>query len=200
MNAVLKGLPTEPLSAEREQELFAAGDTEKLLLHTVVPAFKYAQNARKGKVNISHAELLSICYGALSKSLKTFRPGMQSYLAYSKPFIRGAMCSHWRDQNVVRDAFRHEAPEGDEFPKPLAAEHVEPSFEEIHWREQWAYVEPFIRQLAPIEIKVLELRFKFSYTLEAAGREIGKSRERARQIEAAALHKLRAALSNRGEL
>lgn len=199
MNSILAGLPTELLSPEREQELFAAGDSETLVLHTLVQAVKYVGNAKpRGPKSVPLAEVLSLCYAALSKSIKTFRPGMKSFLAYSKPFLRGELCRHWRDKNVVKDAFRHEKPSQDEFPKPLASEHVEPAWDAIHWAETWKTVEPLIRELAPIEIKVLELRYRFSLTLEAAGEEIGKSRERVRQIEASALKKLRAALSNRG--
>lgn len=201
MNSVLQGLPTDPLSAAQEQELFLSGDTESVVLHALVPAFHYAQNTRKGKVNIPHSELLSICYAALSRSIKTFRPGMQAFLAYSKPFLRGELCKHWRDKNPVRDSFRHETPTDDEFPKPLADEHVEPAWEAIHWAELWQEVEPVIRKtLTPIEIRVLEFRYKLSLTLEETGEHIGKSRERVRQIEAGALQKLRAVLSNRGEI
>lgn len=199
--AILKDLPQIPLSAEYEQALFLTGGTEKLILHTIVPAFKYVQSVRKGKMDITAAEILSLVYAALSKSIRTFKPGMKSFLAYSKPFLRGALHKYWCDINVVKNAFRHEAPESDEFPKPIESEHVEPAWEAIHWAETWKIVEPVIQKtLTPIEIRVLEFRYKFSYTLEAAGEEIGKSRERVRQIEKEALKKLRAALSSRGEL
>lgn len=195
MNAVLKGLPTELLTPEREQELFAAGDTETLLLHTIVPAFKYAQNARKGKASITAAEILSSVYSALSKSIRTFRSGRKSFLVYSKPFLRGEICKFYRDKNVVRDSFRHEAPEQDEFPKPLTSEHVEADFETIHWRELWEQIQPLIgRVLTALEIRVLEFRYKFCFTLAETGKRIDKSRERVRQIEANALQKLRVSL------
>lgn len=145
--------------------------------------------------------MLSLCYAGLSKAIRTFKPGMKTFLVYSKTFLRGEMCKFWREKNVVKDAFRHETPEQDEFPKPIASEHVEPAWGEIHYKELWTQVELVIRKtLTPMEIKILEFRYKFSFTLEATGEEIGKSRERVRQIEAKALQKLRAALSNRGEL
>lgn len=197
MNALLKDLPQTPLTPEREQELFMAGDTEAVVLHALVPAVKYMENTRPRGAgrSASLAEKLSVCYAALSKSIKTFKPGMQNFLAYSKPFLRGEMSKHWRDKNVVRDAFRHEAPEAEEFPKPVVPDYVEPAWEEIHWKELWGQVEPVIRAtLSPVEIKVLEGRYKFSQTLEEVGEHIGKSRERVRQIEAEALEKLRAAL------
>lgn len=201
MNSFLGDLPQTPLTPEREQELFLSGDTETIVLHALVPAFNYVQNTRKGApMRPSHAEILSICYAALSRSIKTFKPGMQNFLSYSKPFLRGELCRYWREKNVVRDSFRHETPTEDEFPKPLADEHVEPSFEEIHWREQWARIEPLIRQLAIQERQVLEFRYRFGHTLQETGICIGKSRERVRQIEAGALAKLRAVLSNRREL
>lgn len=203
MNSLLKDLPQTPISAEYEQALFLTGSTEKLILHTLVQAIKYMGNARRcNPVNISLAEKLSLCYAALSKSVRTFKPGMKSFLAYSKPFLRGEMCKHWRDKNVVRDSYRHEKPADENFPKPIIeAASSDPAWEEIHYKELWAQVEPVIRKaLTPTEIKVLEFRYKFSFTLEATGEEIGKSRERVRQIEAKALQKLRAALSNRGEL
>lgn len=200
-SSLLKDFPQTPLDPAREQELLQAGDTEIIVMYTIARAFKYAQNARKGKANIAHAEILSICYSALSRSIKTFKPGMQDFLTYSKPFIRGEMCRHWRDQDVVKDAFRHEEPQADEFPKPISSDCVEFDWNGCHWKEMWEQVEPIIREtLSPVEIKVLELRYKFSRTLQDTGVEIGKSRERVRQIEKAALEKLRAALSNRGDL
>lgn len=200
MNALLKDLPQIPLTPEREQELFAAGDLEAIVLHALVPAFNYAQNIGKGApARPLHAEVLSICFAALSRSIKTFKPGMQSFLAYSKPFLRGEMCRYWCEKNVVRNAFRHEAPEEeDEFPKPIACEHVEPAWESIHWKELWAQVEPVMRKtLKPIEIRVLEYRYKFSMTLEETGEQIGRTRARVKQIESEAMEKLRGALSNR---
>lgn len=188
-----------PLTPECEQKLFAAGDTETIILHTLVQSVNYMSNSRpRGPANPSQAEKLSLCYAALSKSIRTFRPGMKSFMAYSKPFLRGELCRFWREKNVVKDAFRHETPTEDEFPKPLASEHVEPDFEEIHWRELWAQVEPVIRKtLKPIEIRVLEYRYKFSLTLEETGKQIKRTRARVKQIESEAMEKLRGALSSR---
>lgn len=200
MNALLSDLPQTPLSVEQEQKLFLAGDTETIIIHTLVSAAKYMNNVKLHgpRSHIPLSEVLSLCYAALSKSIRTFKPGMKSFLAYSKPFLRGAKCRHWCDKNVVRDAFRHEAPEQDEFPKPLACEHVEPAWESIHYKELWAQVEPVIRTtLKPIEIRVLEYRYKFDMTLEETGEQIGRTRERVRQIETEAMGKLRGALSNR---
>jgi hypothetical protein len=65
-------------------------------------------------------------------------------------------------------------------------------------------IEETISTLNERERQVLELRFGFtepdrrSRTLEAVGKELGKSRERARQIEAKALRKLRHPSRSRG--
>lgn len=200
MNSLLKDLPQTPISAEYEQALFLAGGTEKLILHTLVQAIKYIGNARRcNPVNISLAEKLSLCYAALSKSVRTFKPGMKSFLAYSKPFLRGEMCKHWRDKNVVRDSYRHEKPADENFPQPIIeAASSDPAWEEIHYKELWAQVEPVIRKtLKPIEIRVLEYRYKFSLTLEETGKQIKRTRARVKQIESEAMEKLRGALSIR---
>jgi DNA-directed RNA polymerase sigma subunit (sigma70/sigma32) len=59
-----------------------------------------------------------------------------------------------------------------------------------------------LADLATNEATVLRLRFGLSgeppQTLEAVGRRLGVSRERARQIESAGLRKLRALLTARG--
>lgn len=198
MSARLKDLPPAILP-DAEQALLALNRREDIVLHTLRDAVAYLK--RVSRDNIPEDELLSVAYAALTKAVRPFQSGRGRFISYAKNQLKSEISRYWRSRDVVRDAFRHEAPETYEFPKPLAAGYVEPSFEEIHWREQWARVEPVIRKtLTPIEIKVLEFRYKFSYTLEATGEEIGKSRERVRQIEKKALDKLRAALSNRGEL
>ncbi len=57
------------------------------------------------------------------------------------------------------------------------------------------YVKDIIKELAPREQKILEMRFGLidgiSHTLEEVGKEFGVTRERIRQIEAKALEKIR---------
>lgn len=195
MKSILKDLPQTPLTPEREQELLAAGDTETIVLHALLPAIRYVHRTSRFQII---AETLSLCYVALSKAVKNFRPNKGKFISYAIPYLRGAVCAEWRKKDVVRNASKHETPlEKDAYPPRLTSDTVEPDWGSIHWREIWAQVEPVIRTLKPIEIRVLEYRYKFSLTLEETGEQIGRTRERVRQIETEAMGKLRGALSNR---
>lgn len=199
MKSILKDLPQTPLTPEREQELLAAGDTETIVLHALLPAIRYVHYTSRFQ---SPAEALSLCYTALSKAIKNFRPNKGKFISYAIPYLRGEVCAEWCRKDAVRGSSKHETPlEKDAHPKQLASDSVEPAWGEIHCRETWAQVEPLIREhLTALEIRVLEFRYKHNVTLQDTGDAIHKSRERVRQIEAKALKKLRAALTAQGKL
>lgn len=199
MKSILKDLPQTPLTPEREQELFLAGDTETIVLHALMPAIRYVNRMSRFQ---AIPETLSLCYAALSKAIKNFRPNKGKFVSYVIPYLRGEVCAEWRRKDAVRGSSKHETElEKDTYPKQLESDSVEPAFGEIHWRETWAQVEPLIREhLTALEIRVLEFRYKHSLTLQETGETIHKSRERVRQIEAKALKKIRAALSSQDKL
>lgn len=189
MIAVLKDFPQEALSPEREQELLSVGDTETLVLSTIVSAFQYLRSRNR----IHNDDLLSICYAALSRSVKQFKPGMQRFMTYSKPWLRGEVSRYWRELDPVKNAYKHEVPDEDlEVGPPPAEPTTELPFNNIHYAELWKLVEPHIRAtLRPKEIKVLEFIYKAGMSLEDAGKQMGLSRSRIYQIHHAALGKLR---------
>ena len=57
------------------------------------------------------------------------------------------------------------------------------------------YIKEAVKELAPRERKILEMRFGLedgvTHTLEEVGKEFGVTRERIRQIEAKALEKIK---------
>lgn len=197
MKSILKDLPQTPLTPEREQELLVAGDTETIVLHALLPAIRYVHYTSRFQ---APAESLSLCYAALSKAIKNFRPNRGKFISYAIPYLRGEVCAEWRRKDAVRGSSMNETPTDDVFPK-FAEGVTDPAWGEIHWRETWEQVEPLIREhLTALEIRVLEFRYKHNLTLQETGEIIHKSRERVRQIEAKALKKLRGALSSQDKL
>lgn len=199
MKSILKDLPQEPLDPVREQELLLKGDTEQIVLHALLPAIRYVNRTSRFQVI---AETLSLCYAALSKAIRNFRPNKGRFISYAIPYLRGEVCAEWRRKDAVRGSSKHEAPlDGDKCPAPIEPSSSDPDWGSIHWREAWAQVEPLIREnLTALEMRVLEFRYKHSLTLQETGETIHKSRERVRQIEAKALKKLRGALSSQDKL
>lgn len=190
---LLADFPQAPLTPEREQEALAKGDHESIVLHAIVPAFKYAQQGCRGR--LSPGELLSLCYVALTKAVKNFKPNQQRFLSYARPYLRGELASEWRRKDTVRNAAKHETElPKDKLPEPLEDNCVEPVFN--HWKEMWEKIEPIIRaKLTSRELLVLELNFKARLNYREIGERLGGlSRSRVQQIQQAAILKIRRAL------
>lgn len=189
---LLADFPQTPLTPEREQELLTKGDREAIVLHAVVPAFKYAQQGCRGR--LSPGELLSLCYVALTKAVKNYKPNQQRFLSYARPYIRGELASEWRKKDTVRNAAKHETElPKDRLPEPLEDNSVEPDLDSLHWKEMWSQIEPIIRaKLTSREILVLELMFKARLNYREIGERLGGlSRSRVQQIQQAAILKIR---------
>lgn len=187
---LLEDFPQTALSAEREQELLAKGDLESIVMHAVVPAFKYCQQGCRGR--LSTGELLSLCYLALTKAVKNYKPNQQRFLSYARPYLRGALAAEWRQKDPVRNAARHETPIADgKSPQPLEEAVVQPDLENLHWAELWEKVEPFIRGLSRKEKTILESHYRFGLNFRMIGEKMGLTRSRVHQIERSAILKLR---------
>lgn len=102
---ILDGLPVEKLTPEQETGLVKSKDYESLIMHSLREAVLYAGHCARGK--IEPGELLSLCYSALSKSAPRFRPGGITFLAYSKPDLRGEISRYWKSINVVKNSHNH---------------------------------------------------------------------------------------------
>lgn len=195
---LLKDFPSEPLSPEKEQELLRNGDTEQIVMHAMVHAVKYCERRNNG---LTRAEIVSICYDALSRAIKKFKPGRQRFFSYACVYLRSRTYAARRAQDSVRNAYKHETPiaEG-KSPQPLEADSIEPELN--HYKELWAKIEPIIREkLSSREITVLEFHFKAGLNFRQIGERMGGlSRSRIQQIERAALAKIRTALPKGLEL
>lgn len=191
---LLADFPQQPLSATEEQNALAKGDFESIVLHAVVPAFKYVQQGCRGR--LLPGELLSLCYVALTKAVKNFKPNQKRFLSYARPYLRGELAAEWRKKDTVRNAAKHETElPKDKLPEPLEDNCVEPDLEGIHYKELWAKIEPMIQKLSRKEKMVLELHYKAGLNFRQIGERMGGlTRSRIQQIEAEAIGKLRHAL------
>lgn len=195
---LLAGFPQTPLDASQEQDLLAKGDRESIVMHAMVHAVKYCERRSSG---LTRAEIISICYDALSRAIKKFKPGRQRFFSYACVYLRSRTYAARRAQDSVKNAYRHETPIADgKTPQPLEADSVEPEFS--HYKELWEKIEPIIREkLSSREITVLELRFKSGMNFRQIGERMGGlSGARIQQIERAALEKIRSALPKGLEL
>lgn len=200
---VLQGLPEKALTPQTEQNyiILATADgciysdreraREYIVLHAIRQSFDYAKRLSRGK--LPDDEVLSLVYSALSKSIVNFKPGSQSFLNYSKAYIRGEISAVWRAKDVVRNAYRHEDPiEPDETPAPLEPDNVDPEFNNIHWRELWHELEPLLREkLSKRQLLILEQHYRFGKSFQAVGDEIGITREAVRASHSKSLRKIR---------
>lgn len=199
MKSFLNDFPQNQLSTEREQELLAQGDLETIVLHSMIPAIKYCERYRGCGFHPARRrqELISICYAALSKAIKNFKPCRQRFFSYACVYLRSEVFKAWRDNAPVKDAYKHETPiPEDKYPEPLEGDSVEPDLSSIHWKELWGKIEPIIRsKLTSKEITVLELHFKAGLNYRKIGERMGGlSRSRIQQIQKAAISKIRRAL------
>lgn len=182
----LDGLPELALTPEGEQVLVRVAVDESqpytlrenskqsLVLATMRFAFVYAKRVTRSK--LPDDELLSLCYAALAKSVKNYKPGSQTFLNYSKVYLRGEAAATWRAKDVVRGAYKHEtpAPDSDEVPKPMSDDFAEPEFNNIHWKEKWGVIEPIIRRRLNLrERSILELRYRHGKNFREIGEILG---------------------------
>lgn len=192
--SLLNDFPQNQLSTEREQELLAQGDTEAIVMHSMVPAVKYCERRNSG---LTRAEIISLCYVALSNAVKNFKPSRQRFFSYACVYLRSKIYAAQRDRESVRNSYKHETPiaEG-KTPQPLEGDSVEPNLEDLHWRELWEKIEPIMRsKLSSKEITALELRFKAGLNCREVGERMGGlTRSRIQQIQKAAILKIRRAL------
>lgn len=204
---ILAGLPESPISPEAEQGFAAIAvsesriyaDREKsreiIVLHSIRQSFDYAKRLSRGK--LPDDEVLSLAYSALSKSILNFKPGSQSFLNYSKAYIRGEISAVWRAKDVVRNAYRHADPiDSDEIPgappAPLEPDIVNPEFNNIHWRELWHELEPLLREkLSKRQLLILEQHYRFGKSFQSVGDELGITREAVRASHSKSLRKIR---------
>lgn len=165
-------------------------------------------------------ELISICYEALCKNAKRFKPNWQRFLAFAKAGLRGEVTGHIRKMDVVkhgkmisRELLKSELISGRPYvprddgdaPEVCLEAHTqeisEPEFDAIVTRERWAQLEPVIAEcLTQHEQMMINLVYKVGYNFKEAGNLMGVSRAAMQGSHAKALRKIRCALLKKRQL
>lgn len=103
-------LPTEKLTRPQEDELAtkiqATKDEDamtRLVMCNLREAVTYARRISHGR--LADDQLISICYAALQKNARRFKPGWQRFFAYSKAGVRGDIKRHWGTLDVVKNKY-----------------------------------------------------------------------------------------------
>ena len=225
MSKILQGLPEEKLTPTEEEYLArwalqTPGEPEpihKLTLHNLREALPYATRCCRGALR--EDEIFSVCYAALMKAAKNFRPGGIRFFAYSKVYVRGELSRTWKTKDVVRSSSLHETEVEPELPRlglrtltdsaedekeksdgrvdVIEPNFVEPAFASIDLKERWSLVAPLIGSaLNERERTVVQLYYESGFSFEEIGDLLVPSVSRAavQSTHCRALKKLRGAL------
>lgn len=223
--AILRGLPTEKLTPEVEDQLSREGKLDTLVLHNMREGFFYARHVCRGK--LPEDEVFSAVYRALEHASRNYKPGTKvgiRFFAYAKPYVRGALSREWKSKDVVKHA-KHESLDvpssftsnllnseydhnHDDDPATMASaskweenDHTEPEYELIHLREQLEALRPVLRsELSDHERMVIELCYFGHFNFEEIGVRLGVSRSAIQNAHTRAMRKIRAVLLKKKEV
>jgi RNA polymerase sigma factor (sigma-70 family) len=113
---LLDSLPQDVFTVEQEFALATRiqkskndDDINDLVLHSMKEGFLYAKKCCRA--NIPDDELFSLCYTALRRNAKRFRPGGIRFLAFAKAGLRGVLSRYWKTLDVVKNSSLHESKE-----------------------------------------------------------------------------------------
>jgi RNA polymerase sigma factor (sigma-70 family) len=207
------------LSAAEERDIFKKGTVaakHKVMLHAMRGALNYAQF--KTNQALSEEVLISLCYAAMERAIKRFRPECGRFLTFCKPGIRGEIIRYHERNKVVRHAetigadimhTEDRQPHGrgikriwdDEEEIEPSLDISEPDFDSIHLRERWTEVHGIMKKfLKPRERAVLDLYYITGLSFEKIGKEVGVTRSAVAITHANALKKIRNVLLTRKKL
>jgi len=223
---LLDSLPQDIFSVEQEfataariQRTKNDDDINDLVLHSMKEGFLYAKKCCRAR--IPDDELFSLCYTALRRNAKRFRPGGIRFLAFAKAGLRGVLSRYWKTLDVVKNSSIHEDGEitpmlprhttidEEEFENPITyrmeelnpdlpahkalfGESVEPDFRGIDLRERLGIVNEIIeRKLSPQERMVIDLFYRNGFTFQRIGDMTDTTRSAAQLTHTKALRKIR---------
>lgn len=195
------------VSPAREAELLTQRESEdarnELMMSLMKDAVNYGGSCCEWR--ISHGEITSFCWIAMSKALGNFDPKLYrgNFFRYAKSYIRAEIRREWRARNPVEYGGR--IPEanptsGDEehidvLPEPPVSMGVtEPEMDLIHLHERWELVRPLLATLTESERRVLVLREESGFTLAQIGNMMGCTMQNVRLTWLRALRKVRCKL------
>lgn len=213
MSDILDGLPLKGLISESCEKLLCERadkrSLDKLVLGYMREAFCYSKKCARGK--LPDDEIFSLSYKALNAAAKRFDCSKGRFFIFAKIYLRWEIKHAWAEKSVVRNADHpdEELPIGtDEFllrpemdlelttsTRPVESPCAEFDFERVEFNERMAQILPVLRGLSPNERMVIEMRFRTGWDFAKIGREIGRSRERVRQIALEAIQKVKAAIA-----
>lgn len=184
-------------TTERELLRLDRSDLEirnKLLLHTLKDAIKYASSCCRGMLPID--ELMSLCSVALIKAIDNYdlkHPSKLRLMPFAKAYIRGQIQIAWRDRNPVE--YGHDIPEQTQNENAdIASEerdYADPAFDLIDMHEKMEWVKPHLDKLSETERRVLILRFEGGFSLAEIGQMLSCTRQNILMTQERALKKIR---------
>lgn len=185
----------------------------QLVLHTMREAFRYGKSISRGK--FPDDEVFSLCFEALKKAAKKFRPRKGRFFHFAKHYVHGVVCRTWETRDVVKSSSQHETEEttkeasgidgeqrgliapgyvhpNEDPPEPMESKFHEPAFSEMHTKERWALIEPIIEEvLSDNERMVISLRIKSGFNLQEIADMLSISRACAHSTFIRAIKKIR---------
>lgn len=212
---ILDGLPERDSLSRDDENQLAGTDKETLILSSMREAFVYAKRCCRGK--LPDDEVYSACYEALCEAARNFKPGgTVRFFGYAKQYIRGrsGLAKVWCSKDVVRRGkttlWEHGLIESGKFEyqdeyegaegitgvirqskEVLLPPSVEPDIDCIQIREEYALLQPMLKQLTDKEQSVISLRYRSGLTFERIGGLLGTSPADSQATHARALRKLR---------
>jgi RNA polymerase sigma factor (sigma-70 family) len=205
-------VPKEKLTRAEEEALAKDGSArakETLVMRTMREAMLYGKTCAYGE--LSDEELMSLCYKALVRSARLFKPGWKRFFAYCKVAVRGDISRSFQEKNVVRHAKQvsldvtpenmdhqllpdpeHTAPKD----SPRQGEgSMEPQFDLIHLNERWELVKGVIEERCnEREKNILTLVYQGGYNFQDIAGMLGVTRSAIQSAHAGALKKIRCKL------
>lgn len=205
MKHILDGIPEETLSVEQEESLFTAGDAVTLISHNLREAFYYAKGCSQ-KGELTEGEILSAVYMGLTSAAKNFQIGRIRFLAYAKPYVRGALSRATTANCLVKTVRKTEAlpveePEDEEssyVPPRRMVDCPQPDMEGIYLKEEWLQLRSLLFQvLDDKERAIIELSYIGGLNLREIADLLGVSRADIHHCRMEALTKIRAKINEK---
>jgi RNA polymerase sigma factor (sigma-70 family) len=205
IDRLLKDFPNEKMAPEVEaahiakiQKFKAGKQREEAVLALVMghmrDAFFYARKCAYSR--LADDELVSLAYSALTHSAERVKPDRARFFAYSKAYLRGAVCREWRCKNTVKGAWGAESldvsMENDDSTNEGPSQEAE--FGLVDLREKWEMVKPLLTKLSENERRILELFYKGGMNFRQIGDLLGVTRSATQGTHTRALKKIRNAL------
>lgn len=206
----LESLPKEKLTLAQEFELGgriqkkkSSADIETLVLHNMHEAFLYAKKVCRAQIN--DGLIFSVCYRALDRMAKMYKPRKLRFFVYAKVAIRGELSNYRESLSVVRNAVTISSDvepddkiDGSEIflvtgarPKVLEP-HTDPETNSLEQKESIALIRATMaRILNEQEMMIMDLVHKAGFNFQEIARLLGISRSAVQATYSHTLKKVR---------